>query len=132
MCEASCRCGARWAFAGRVVNAMSSQFNSLLQRARYRMRNLYAFRSGNRRLGGSMPCVAEPIESRLLLSAGDPNIAFGVGGLAHVDVGYEHAETVDVDSVGNKTVMVADVWGEKHQMGMVVARLDAAGKPDPT
>ena len=82
--------------------------------------------------GGLSRCVAEAVERRLFLSAGDPNRDFGIGGLTHADVGGDFTQTIDMDSVGNKTVIVADVYGEKHQVGMVVVRLDAAGRPDST
>lgn len=86
-------------------------------------------RAGRGRAAGR--CVAEAVERRLFLSAGDPNREFGIGGLAQVDVAYA-AQTVDMDSAGNKTVIVADVYGEKHQMGMVVVRLGSTGRPDAT
>jgi uncharacterized delta-60 repeat protein len=77
--------------------------------------------------------LIQTLESRTLLSAGDPDLAFGIGGIANVDFGYEEGFTVqgvDMDARAGKTVVLGELFGTKHQLGAVVARLNADGSPD--
>jgi uncharacterized delta-60 repeat protein len=82
--------------------------------------------------------VVEAIERRVLLSAGDPDVTFGAGGLAAIDLGFgtdPEANTfqlADMDNRGGKTVAVGDVFGTKHQLGMLAVRLNATGSIDQT
>jgi len=79
--------------------------------------------------------LIDRLESRTLLSAGDPDLTFGAGGLARLDFGYPESFSVngiDMDARGGKTVVLGEVFSEKHQYGALVARLNANGSPDPS
>jgi uncharacterized delta-60 repeat protein len=80
------------------------------------------------------PAVAEPLESRRLLSAGDLDPTFGTAGVT--SVGFTHGGfdgPIALDYANGKTVVAGGFQdaGAGPRSGFL-ARLDAAGKPDPT
>lgn len=77
----------------------------------------------------------QTLESRTLLSAADPDLWFGAGGTARLDLGYSPnftVQSVDMDARAGKTVVLCELFGEKHQYGALVARLNADGSFDNT
>src|SRR4051794_35435775 len=86
--------------------------------------------------GRAVRPLIEAVERRVLLSAGDPDVAFGVGGFAAFDLGLgpppenNTFQLADMDARGGKTIAVGNVFGTKHQLGMVAVRLNANGTPD--
>lgn len=79
--------------------------------------------------------TAEPLEGRRLLSAGDPDPTFGAAGVASIGSGHDGLDgTVAVDYAANGKTVVAGGYrgaGAGPSAGFL-ARLDAAGRPDPT
>lgn len=77
--------------------------------------------------------VFQSLERRRLLSAGDPDLTFGVGGTVHANFGFGEGfsvQAVEMDAQAGKTVLLGEVFGEKHQFGALVARLNADGSFD--
>jgi uncharacterized delta-60 repeat protein len=78
--------------------------------------------------------VCEPLESRRLLSAGDPDLSFGPGGVRSLEGVFDPGvRLLDLAAAGTKLV----AGGVAHDplfasSRMLVARFDAAGTLDPT
>jgi uncharacterized delta-60 repeat protein len=91
--------------------------------------------------------LVEAVERRVLLSAGDPDVSFGMGGAAAAAFSavanpipgqtVEQPQFIAMDTRGGKTVVLVsyDVYVEALGNSipyLAVARLDAKGMPDPT
>src|SRR5688572_23157309 len=91
-------------------------------------------RSRTPRLAPRPRTVTEPLESRTLLSAGDPDPAFGVGGVAYPSFsvpGVSRPEAVAI-APGNKVVVAgaARLSVENPTAVPALARFNADGSPD--
>src|SRR5688572_7817439 len=73
----------------------------------------------------------EALESRTLLSAGDLDASFGLGGMVTITGGgAEHARTTAVAYANGRVVLGGEIPGTGSQPGRVaLAVLDSAGRP---
>jgi uncharacterized delta-60 repeat protein len=94
------------------------------------------FKRAQQRIGGCRRAAVavtahrgvERLEGRCLLSAGDPDLTFGVAGVRSFSADGVVLFPTAIDNANGKTVVAGSYNNER----LFVYRLDSAGKPDPT